>query len=158
MVVVLKNIEFNFIKYMKKLLLALASFIITTAANADEVKFSFECETLGTKITGEKKSKVKETFSYSEKKMQGKSEKDSWKILDAKFFSDGKKYEAKLTSYDDNYALYSYATQEGKGFDKKVNSFLFFIDFKALTLDRVVVSFPQGGEERVRGSCKRVAI
>jgi hypothetical protein len=154
----LKNIDFNFIKYMKKLLLALASFIITTAANADEVKFSFECETLGTKITGEKKSKVKETFSYSEKKMQGKSEKDSWKILDAKFFSDGKKYEAKLTSYDDNYALYSYATQEGKGFDKKVNSFLFFIDFKALTLDRVVVSFPQGGEERVRGSCKRAAI
>ena len=87
--------------------------------------------------------------------MQGKAKKDSWKILDAKFFADGKKYDAKLTSYDDKYALYSYATQEGKGFDTKVNSFLFFIDFQALTLDRVVVSFPQGGEERVRGTCKK---
>lgn len=143
---------------MKKILLALASFMLMSTVNADEVKFSFECETIGTKITGEKKSKVKETFSYSEKKMQGKSEKDSWKILDAKFFSDGKKYEAKLTSHDDNYAIYSYATQEGKGFDKKVNSFLFFIDFKALSLDRVVISFPQGGEERVRGTCKKVSI
>jgi len=143
---------------MKKLPLALAAFMVISTANADEVKFSFECETVGTKITGEKKIKVKETFSYSEKKMQGKTEKDSWKILDAKFFSDGKKYDAKLTSYDDRYALYSYATQEGKGFDAKVNSFLFFIDFKALSLDRVVVSFPQGGEERVRGTCKKVAI
>jgi hypothetical protein len=141
---------------MKKLPLALAAFMVISTANADEVKFSFECETVGTKITGEKKIKVKETFS--EKKMQGKTEKDSWKILDAKFFSDGKKYDAKLTSYDDRYALYSYATQEGKGFDAKVNSFLFFIDFKALSLDRVVVSFPQGGEERVRGTCKKVAI
>lgn len=143
---------------MKKLSLAFASFMLLSAVNADEVKFSFECETVGTKITGEKKSKIKETFSYSEKKMQGKTEKDSWKILDAKFFSDGKKYDAKLTSYDDKYAIYSFAIHEGKGFDTKVNSFLFFIDFKALSLDRVVVSFPQGGEERVRGTCKKVAI
>jgi hypothetical protein len=143
---------------MKRLLPFIASMFLTSFAHADAVKFSYECETIGTKITGEKKSKIKETFSYTEKEMKGKSEKDSWKILDAKFLSEGKKYDAKLTSYDDKYALYSFATQEGKGFDTKVNSFLFFIDFKALTLDRVVVSFPQGGEERARGTCKKVAI
>lgn len=143
---------------MKKLFTLVVLLFLTSIAHAGEVKFSFECETVGTKITGEKKSKVKETFSYSEKEMQGKSEKDSWKIFDAKFFSEGKKYDAKLTSYDDKYALYSYATQEGKGFNTKVNSFLFFIDFNALSIDRVVVSFPQGGEERVRGTCKKVAI
>lgn len=143
---------------MKKLFALLLPLIITSLAHAETVKFSYECETVGTKITGEKKVKVKETFSYTESEMKGSTDKAPWKILDAKFFSDGKKYDAKLTSYDDKYALYSYATQEGKGFDIKVNSFLFFIDFKALSLDRVVVSFPQGGEERVRGTCKKVAI
>ena len=143
---------------MKKLLFLLASTILISSAQAEPVKFSFECESIGTKITGEKKAKVKETFSYTESEMKGSTDKAPWKILDAKFFSEGKKYDAKLTSYDDKYALYSYATQEGKGFDTKVNSFLFFIDFKALTLDRVVVSVPQGGEERVRGTCKKAAI
>jgi len=143
---------------MRLLLSFLAAIFLSSVAHADPVKFSFECETIGTKITGEKKSKVKETFSYTESEMTGSTDKAPWKILDAKFFSEGKKYDAKLTSYDDKYALYSYATQEGKGFDTKVNSFLFFIDFKALTLDRVVVSFPQGGEERIRGTCKKVAI
>ena len=142
---------------MKSLLPSFVLIFLISTAHAEAVKFSYECETIGTKITGEKKSKVKETFSYSESEMKGSADKKPWKILDAKYFSDGKKYDAKLTSYDDKFALYSYATQEGKGFNTKVNSFLFFIDFAALSIERVVVTFPQGGEERVRGTCKKVS-
>lgn len=140
---------------MKKLTVLVIFCFLISIAQA-EIKFSYECETIGTNITGEKKVKVKELFSYSERKSS--DEKEKWKILDAKFFTDGKKYDAKLTSYDDKYALYTYATQDGKGFNVKVNSFQFFIDFTALSIERVVTSFPQGNEERVRGTCKKVPI
>jgi len=129
----------------------------SSASFAASVKFSYDCETIGTSIGGEKKVKNKEIFSYSESEMQGSSaEKKPWKILDAKFFSEGKKYDAKLTSYSDKYALYTYASQAGKGFSSKVNSFMYFIDFDALTLERVVISFPRGEEERAVGVCKKL--
>ena len=142
---------------MNKSIILVVSFFLISTAKA-EIKFSYECETIGTNITGEKKVKVKELFSYSESSTKSSDEKEKWKITDAKFFSDGKKYDSKLTSYDSKYALYTYATQDGKGFNVKVNSFQFFIDFTALSIERVVTSFPQGNEERVRGTCKKVPI
>ena len=142
---------------MKKSIILITSCVLLSIAQAD-VKFSFECETIGAKITGEKKVKVKELFSYTEKDMKGSNDNETWKITDAKFFSDGKKYDAQLTSHDDKYALYSFATQDGKGFNTKVNSFQFFIDFAELSVERVVISFPKGEEERVRGVCKQVSI
>lgn len=137
----------------KSIILVISWFFLSIAQGREAIKFSFECETIGTKITGEKKVKVKETFSYKEIET-----KDSFKYLETKFFSDGKKYDAKLTSHDDKYALFTFATQDGKGFNTKVNSFQFFIDFNALSIERVVTSFPQGEEERVRGVCKKVSI
>lgn len=145
------------VTFLRLLSTFLMMLFLPSIANAVEVQFAFECESVGTKISGERQVKIKETFAYTEKDMKGTNEKDTWKIKNSKFFSDGKEYKAVLTSQDEKFALFSYASQEGKGFNTKVNSFLFFIDFAALSLERVVVSFPQGGEERVRGTCKRVA-
>jgi hypothetical protein len=124
---------------------------------AEKIHFSYECETVGTSITGEKRVKNKESFSYTESEMKGvKPEEKPWKVLDFKYYSAGKKYDAKLTSFSDTYALFSYANQEGKGFNSKVNSFLFFIDFAALSLERVVIAFPGGELERSQGKCKKL--
>lgn len=143
----------------KSLLLAtLSAIALINSASATDIQFSYECQSIGTRITGEKNSKIKETFSYEEKSLKSTNKDKDWgdaKMMDTNFYSDGNKVEATLTSYSDKYAFYTYATQSGKGFGAKVYSFAFFIDFDALTLERVVTTFPQGSEERTIGTCQK---
>lgn len=148
--------------YKKYIIVLVTSAVIAPLPTfaAEPVKLKVECNVSGTKISGDRSAKqfieqfdvTKSDLPY--KDSEGKTA--NWGISKVDLISDGKKYDISPVSITPEHVVISISKVIGAGYNRKLLTFVYILDVRALELDRSLISVPSGLDERTHSTCRKI--